>query len=267
MVISALVLAFTTRENELEAKLAEEIAEGEKVAAVADSVEHDDEKPMSKANLIMLILILAAEFFWFMSDNGIGTFMLNYSRNYLGARSSGNMIMTIIGGVGSVVGFAIGGLVADKIGRKWSIVAGLGLTLFGLVFWSIAQSAIGKGAFNTETGYYGFPWYLYVVWGLKGFGMSLVHINSFPMVVELCSKKKIGQFTGYYYMASMAAQTVTPMLLGLLLRSSDIHWNFLPFYAIIATTTAVVIFVFVKNIKNARTKNVKGLEALGQDED
>ena len=267
MVISALVLAFTTRENELEAKLADEIAEGEKVAAVADSVEHDDEKPMSKANLIMLILILAAEFFWFMSDNGIGTFMLNYSRNYLGARSSGNMVMTIIGGLGSVVGFAIGGIIADKIGRKWSIVGGLCLTLFGLVFWAILQSAVGRGAFNEETGYWAFPWYLYIVWGLKGFGMSLVHINSFPMVVELCSKKKIGQFTGYYYMASMAAQTVTPMLLGLLLRSSNIHWNFLPFYAIIATTISATIFFFVKNIRNTKTKNVKGLEALGQDDD
>ena len=267
MVISAVVLAFTVRENELEAKLAEEIAEGEKVAAIADSVEHDDEKPMSKANLIMLILILAAEFFWFMSDNGISTFMINYSRNFLGASSAGNMIMTIIGGVGSVVGFAIGGMIADKIGRKWSIVSGLSLTLFGLVMWLICQNAIGKGAFNEDTGYFSFPWYLYVVWGLKGFGMSLVHINSFPMVVELCSKKRIGQFTGYYYMASMGAQTITPMLLGLLLRVEGIEWSFLPIYAIIATTTAAVIFVFVKNIKNRKTSNSRGLEGIGEAED
>ena len=221
---------------------------------------------MSKANLIMLILILAAEFFWFMSDNGIGTFMLNYSRNHLGASSAGNMVMTIVGGVGSVVGFAIGGFIADKIGRKWTVSAGLGLTLLGLIFWLICQNAIGKGAYNEATGYFAFPWYLYVVWGLKGFGMSLVHINSFPMVVELCSKKKVGQFTGYYYMASMGAQTITPMLLGLLLRNPNIDWGFLPIYAIIATSTAFLIFFFVKNIKNTKTKNVKGLEALGADD-
>ena len=267
MVVSALVLAFNVRENELEAKLADEIAEGEKVAAIADSVEHDDEKPMSKANLIMLILILAAEFFWFMSDNGISTFMINYSRNFLGTSSAGNMIMTIVGGLGSVVGFAIGGMIADKIGRKWSIVSGLCLTLVGLVMWLICQGAIGKGAFNTDTGYFTFPWYLYVVWGLKGFGMSLVHINSFPMVVELCSKKKIGQFTGYYYMASMAAQTVTPMLLGLLLRVDGMEWSFLPIYAIVATSISFVVFFFVKNIKNKKTSNAKGLEGLGEMDD
>ena len=266
MVISAIVLAFTIRENELEAKLANEIALGEEMAAVQDSVAQDDEKPMSKANLIMLLLILGAEFFWFMSDNGIGTFMLNYSRNLLGTSSAGNMIMTIIGGVGSVVGFAIGGIIADKIGRKWTVVAGLGLTLFGLVMWLICQNAIGKGAFDDKTGYYAFPWYLYVVWGLKGFGMSLVHINSFPMVVELCSKKKIGQFTGYYYAASMAAQTITPMLLGLLLRVDGIEWSFLPIYAISATTISFIVFLFVKNIKNKKTTNAKGLEGLGQED-
>lgn len=266
MVVSAIVLIATVRENELEVQLAEEIEAGEKVAAIQDSVEHDDEKPMSKANLIMLILILAAEFFWFMSDNGIGTFMLNYSRNYLNTSSSGNMIMIIIGGVGSVVGFAIGGIIADKIGRKWSIVSGLLLTLLGLTMWAVLQFVIGKGAFNEKTGYYNFPWYLHVVWGIKGFGMSLVHINSFPMVVELCSKKKVGEFTGYYYMASMAAQTVTPTLLGLLLKAEGVEWSFVPFYAIITATIAAIIFFFVKNIKNTKTTNVKGLEALGADD-
>ncbi len=266
MVISAVVLAICIHENELEEQLADELEEGEKEAAVIDSVEDDTEKPMSKANKIMLLLILAAEFFWFMSDNGIGTFMLNYSRNHLGASSASNMIMIIIGGVGSVIGFAIGGTIASKIGRKWTVVSGLSLTVLGLVLWLILQSVVGKGSYNEATGFYNFPAYLYVVWGLKGFGMSLVHINSFPMVVELCSKKKIGQFTGYYYMASMGAQTVTPVLLGLLLLNKNLDWGFLPVYAVIASSIALVIFLFVKNVKTTKTTFKKGLEALGEDD-
>jgi maltose/moltooligosaccharide transporter len=266
MVISAIVLCCTIHENELEEKLAPEIEEGEKQAAIVDSVEHDDEKPMSRANKTMLFLILGAEFFWFMSDNGIGTFMLNYSRNYLGASSASNMIMTIIGGVGSVIGFAIGGYIAGRIGRKWTVTSGLILTLLGLIFWLVLEFAVGKGAWNADKGYYNFPWYLYLVWGLKGFGMSLVHLNSFPMVVELCSKKKVGQFTGYYYMASMAAQTVTPMLLGLLLRADNINWSFLPIYAVIATSISLTIFLFVKNVKSVKVKDKKGLEGLGADD-
>lgn len=266
MVISAVILFFNIKENELEAELADELAEGEKEAAVVDSVEDDDEKKMSKANKIMLFLILGAEFFWFMADNGIGTFMLNYSRNFLGTSSASNSIMTIIGGVGSVVGFAIGGIIASKIGRKWTIVSGLALTLVGLISWLCLQNFVGKGTFKPNTGYYAFPWYLYVVWGLKGFGMSLVHLNSFPMVVELCSKKKVGQFTGYYYMASMGAQTITPTLLGLFLLNDNLDWGFLPVYAIIALSISFVIFIFVKNVKTTKTTFKKGLEAIGDDD-
>ena len=267
MVISAIVLIFTVRENELAAKLAPEIAEGERLAAVADSVEHDDEKPMSKANLIMLILILVAEFFWFMSDNGVATFMINYSRGFLGTSSANNMIMVLVGGVGSVVGFAVGGFIADKIGRKWTIVSGLALSALGLAAWLILQYAIGRGAKIPDSEYYSFPFYLYIVWGLKGFGMSLVHLNSFPMVVELCSKKKVGQFTGYYYMASMAAQTITPILLGLLLRLDTFDWTLLPIYALICSGISLAVFFFVKNIKAHKVANAKGLEGLGAGDD
>jgi MFS family permease len=200
-----------------------------------------------------------------MSDNGIGTFMLNYSTNFLGAKTSSNLIMVIIGGVGSVVGFSIGGFIAQKIGRKWTVVSGLLVTLISLIAWAIFQNTMPLGAMDAD-GFRAFPWYLYLVWGLKGFGMSLVHLNSFPMVVELCSKKKVGQFTGYYYASSMAAQTVTPTLLGLLLLSENINWSFLPIYAIMATSISLAIFFFVKNVKTKKTEIKTGLEALG-DED
>ncbi len=267
MLISAVVLILKVRENELAEKLADELEEGERLAAVEDSVADDEEKPMSRANLVMLIFILAAEFFWFMSDNGVATFMLNYSRGFLGASSSSNMIMIILGGVGSVIGFAIGGFIADKIGRKWTIVAGLGLTVFAYVLWLTLQYAAGKGAYNADTGYYAFPWYLYVVWALKGFGMSLVHLNSFPMVVELCSKKKVGRFTGYYYMSSMAAQTITPILLGLLLRVKTFDWSILPIYALICSSISLIVFMFVKNIMAKKVGNAKGLSGIGAKED
>ena len=103
----------------------EEMEIGEQQAEVVDKV--SDDAPMTKGNKAMLLLILFAEFFWFMADNGIGTFMGNYTIYYLGAESGSNMINTIIGGVGSVLGFALGGIIASKIGRKWTVVGGLGV--------------------------------------------------------------------------------------------------------------------------------------------
>ncbi len=260
MVISAVVLFFTVKENKVEEEIADELRRGEEMSATEDKV--DDDKPMTRANKIMLFLILGAEFFWFMADNGIGTFMSNYTIYHLGASTASNMINTIMGGVGSVVGFAIGGFIAQKIGRKWTIFGGLGLSLLSYIVWIIGTFTFLKGAAGSGD----FPKIIWAIWFIKGFGMSLVHLNSFPMVVELCNSKKIGAFTGYYYAASMAAQTITPVALGSLLLIESFNWGYLPVYAAVCLVISLVIFFFVKSIKSNKVKNATGLEALGQDD-
>ena len=257
MVISALVLFFTVRENKIEEEIKDELEEGERQAAIADPV--DDNKPMSKANRNMLLAILGAEFLWFMSDNALGTYLNNYVFYAMGAATSNTSLMVIAGGVASVVGFATAGIIADKLGRKWTISAGLSLTFIGLVLMCFIKAS----PVVLESGLNAFPKLLLVVWIIKGYGMALVHNCSFPMVVELCSSKKIGVFTGYYYAASMTAQTVTPVLLGLILRASG-AWSVLPKYATILTLASCLVFTFcVKNIKAKKVSNTKGLEALG----
>ena len=260
MVISAVVLFFTVKENKVEEEIADELRRGEEMSATEDKV--DDDKPMTRANKIMLFLILGAEFFWFMADNGIGTFMSNYTIYHLGASTASNMVNTILGGVGSVIGFAVGGFIAAKIGRKWTIFGGLGLSLLAYIIWIIGTFTFLKGAAGSGS----FPAIIWVIWFIKGFGMSLVHLNSFPMVVELCNAKKIGAFTGYYYAASMAAQTITPVALGSLLLVEGFNWGYLPVYAAACLVVSIVIFFFVKSIKSNKVKNVTGLEALGQDD-
>ncbi len=261
MVISALVLFFTIKENRIEEEMKDELEEGERMAAIENPV--DDSKPMTPANRRMLFAILAAEFFWFMADNAIGTYIGNYVIYYLNSVSSATMILTIIGGLASVIGFATAGSIADAIGRKWTISIGLAVTLLGY----IVMTFVGpSGNVTGANGEYSFPVLLYVVWVIKGFGMSLVHNCSFPMIVELCSSKKIGQFTGYYYSASMAAQTVTPVLLGLLLTRLSL-WRILPVYSGVLLAVSFVVFtLLVKNIRADKVKNVKGLEAIGGDD-
>ena len=96
--------------------------------------------------------------------------------------------------------------------------------------------------------------------------MSLVHINSFPMVVELCSKKKIGRFTGYYYASSMTAQTITPCLIGLLLLNDNFSFKILPFYAFICVSVSLAVFLFIKNVKNKKLNFKKGLASFDVDD-
>ena len=97
MVISALVLFFTIKENKIEEDIKDQLEEGERLAAIADPV--DDDKPMSKANRIMLFAILGAEFLWFMSDNALGTYLNNYVYYAMGAATSNTSMMVIAGGL------------------------------------------------------------------------------------------------------------------------------------------------------------------------
>lgn len=256
MVISAVVLFILVKENKIRDDMADELRRGDAVSETAEAV--DDDKPMPKANKIMLILILVAEFFWFMADNGIGTFLNNYVIYGIKGESASTMILTIVGGVGSVIGFALGGIIASKIGRKFTLLGGLGMTLIGYILWIIFTFTIG---FNKEV-----PFWMYIIWALKGVGMSLVHVNSFPMVVELCNSKKIGRFTGFYYASSMTAQTITPIALGSLLMVPKFDWFLLPIYATICIAISGIVFLFVKNVKSTKTEFKKGLEALDQDD-
>jgi len=260
MVISAFVLYATIKENRIAEEMKDELALGEQLAAVETPV--DDDAPMSRANRAMLLAILGAEFLWFMADNAIGTYIGNYVIYYLNASSGATMYLTIIGGLASVIGFAIAGAIADRVGRKWTVSSGLALTVLAVVFMCFVTPT---GRVVGQNGEQAFPAALYIVWLLKGFGMALVHNCSFPMVVELCSSKKIGKFTGYYYAASMSAQTLTPVLLGLAFRVT-LAWRALPVYA--ALLYALSCFVFtsrIKNIKAKKLENVKGLEALDVD--
>ncbi len=259
MIVSTLILFATVKENRLAEELKEELELGERLSATADPVE--DEGPLSRANRKMLLAILGAEFLWFMADNALGTYIGNYVIYYLNSASSATMILTIIGGVGSVAGFAVAGSIADRIGRKWTISCGLGITILGLLLMCTVMPMDKV----LENGLHAFPSILYLFGVLRGFGMALVHNCSFPMVVELCTGKKIGRFTGYYYAASMSAQTITPILLGMAFRMT-LGWRTLPVYALILCVLSFILFTaLVENIKARKVENTHGLEALDGD--
>jgi MFS family permease len=260
IVISTIVLYRNIKENQLAEELKDEMDLGEQLAAVESPVE--DNAPMSEANRNMLVAILAAEFLWFMADNAIGTYIGNYIIYYMNSRSSATMMLTIVGGAASIVGFASGGSLADRIGRKWTISLGLALTTAAI---AIACFVSPTGVVMGANGEFTFPPILFMIFVIKGFGMALVHSCSFPMVVELSPASQIGRFTGFYYTASMSAQTITPVLLGFTLNQT-LAWRTLPIYGTILIVLSFTVFtVLVKNIKAVKVQNVKGLEALDGD--
>ena len=103
-----------------------------------------------------------------------------------------------------------------------------------------------------------------VLFALAGIGWATINVNSFPMVVEMCSGSDIGKYTGYYYTASMAAQIVTPVLSGALMDATGKMTILFPYAAVFAGLAFVTMF-FVRH-GDAKAVAKKGLEALDIDD-
>ena len=100
-----------------------------------------------------------------------------------------------------------------------------------------------------------------ILFALAGIGWATINVNSFPMVVELCSGGDVGRYTGYYYTASMAAQIITPMLSGALMDIDGVGMTVLFPYAAIFSGFALVTMAMVKH-GDAKPEVKKSLEAL-----
>lgn len=89
------------------------------------------------------------------------------------------------------------------------------------------------------------PWLMYVMFGIIGIGWASINVNSFPMVVEMCTGSDVGKYTGVYYTFSMAAQIVTPVLSGLFIK----WWGYeiLFPYAVFFSVASFITMRFVRH--------------------
>ena len=150
----------------------------------------------------------------------------------------------------AIVAYLPAGMLASKIGRKKTILGGVVLL----------ATAFGAAAFmnsNSPT------IVMNALFMLAGIAWATINVNSFPMVVEMCSGGDIGKYTGYYYTASMAAQIATPMLSGYLMDSIAMTVLF-PYAAVFVALAFVTMFFVKHGDSKAPIKN--GLEALDIDD-
>ena len=150
----------------------------------------------------------------------------------------------------AIVSYLPAGMIASKIGRKKTILAGV--TMLTVAFTVAAFMRASSPA-----------WLMYIMFALAGIAWATINVNSFPMVVEMCSGADVGKYTGFYYTASMAAQTLTPMLSGFLMDRMGMTVLF-P-YAAIFVALAFVTMLMVKH-GDAKVIAKKGLEALDIEE-
>ena len=197
--------------------------------------------------------LLASIALWFIGYNGITTWFTTYVDKVMGQGLGGASTCLLIATGGAIISYIPIGSIAHKIGRKKTIL--IGIIILGACFLS---------GFFLTTRFNKINVIMFIVFALVGFAWAAINVNSLPMVVEMCKGSDIGKFTGYYYTASMAAQVVTPILAGFLMR--NISYKVLFPYAALFVFLSFVTMTQVRH-GDAAPEAKKGLEAFEDMED
>lgn len=236
MLVSLVVLLCKIKENKIAAEMKEQMELGDKLSETSEQIKED--QPLCKKDKLNLAVLLIAIFLWFFAFNAIETFGSTYGIKVLGQSSSWWGGAVIVMTICSLLGFFPGAWLADKLGRRNTVLIGLIAMVVSLGVASILALTMGTKL----------AWLYYILIGLAGVGWAWINVNSYPMVVEMASKRNIGKLTGWYYVASMLAQSITPICIGLLF--GVLGYKFLFPYAMLFIFIALIVFLFYRPQKH-----------------
>ena len=247
MLTGLIVFILTVKEK----KWAEEMEEDSRRLGLEEVVEegaNTEKRSLSRGEIVSLLLILASVALWYIGYNSITSKYSVYATTVLGFDFNFTLI---IAQAAAIVSYIPVGIIASKIGRRKTILAGV----------LMLASAFLIGHFITPSTP---ELVMYPVFILAGIGWATINVNSFPMVVELAKGGDIGKYTGYYYTASMAAQIVAPILSGFLYDLIGMRTVFFLFGTIFVMFSFVTMF-FVKHGDSKPIEKKDLLEQLDVD--
>ena len=247
MLAGLCVFLLTVKERKWAAEMEEQTkALGLEEAPVDDEGE---KRALSKPEFKSLVLILASVALWYIGYNSITSKYSVYATNVLYFDYNFTLI---IAQAAAVIAYIPVGIIASKIGRRKTILAGI----------IMLATAFFIGNFISFTTP---EMVMYPVFILAGIGWATINVNSFPMVVELAKGGEVGKYTGYYYTASMAAQIVAPILSGTLYDLVGMRYTFFSFGTLFVVLSFVTMF-FVKH-GDAKPEAQGALESLAGADD
>lgn len=216
-----------------EPKFVDEMQEESKKYHIEDSdADESGDRKLAKPELISLLLILSSVVFWFMGYNAVTSKYSVYADKVLSVDYNTTLMLA---NVAAIISYIPVGLLASKIGRKKTIL--IGVLLLAASFFTASFLREGSN-----------PLIMNIMFALAGIGWATINVNSFPMVVELSRGGNVGKYTGFYYTASMAAQTLTPLLSGLFMDKIGLTTLF-P-YATIFVMLSFLTMCFVRHGDN-----------------
>jgi maltose/moltooligosaccharide transporter len=174
-----------------------------------------------KSGLYLLCSIL----FWFMGYSALDTGLSSFAVFTLGIKAGTASIYAAIATI-TFMFFAIpAGNFGTRYGRGSIIRIGLiGLSAITLAGYFVIQSALT----------------FIIALVLVGIFWAMVNVNSLPLVYDHGDEKRIGTFTGLYYLASQFAAVLGPTLGGIMVDALGDQYRWLWLFA--AVFIAIAIF-------------------------
>jgi len=249
MLVGLVVFILTVKEREWADDMARDTVKFGIEEVEAADYDDGEKKRLSKPEFISLMLILASVALWYIGYNSITSKYSVYASNILGFDYNFTLI---VAQAAAIVAYIPVGIVASKLGRRKTILAGI----------IMLASAFLLGNFITSKS----PAVLmYPIFALAGIGWATINVNSFPMVVELARGGEVGKYTGYYYTASMAAQIVAPIFSGALYDLFGMRAMFFAFGTFFVAMSFITMF-FVKH-GDSKPEATGALESLAGADD
>ncbi len=203
MLAALVIFLLTVKEPKWAKEMQEQSQRLNLDAPVAEDTTKEKRK-MTKAEKRSLFFLLASIVCWFFGYNAVTSKYTVYAQSVLDKDAT---LTLLLANVAAIISYIPVGMVATKIGRKRTIMAGVVMLFVAFLV----------AAFMTASSP---SWLMYIMFCLAGIAWASINVNSFPMVVEMCDGGDVGKYTGFYYTASMAAQSLTPYISGLFLEKA-----------------------------------------------
>ncbi len=243
MVFAVIVLIVFIRENKLlEETKKYNMDENTRTMHVDDSKE-ELSSGMSKSVRRSLVLLLASIFLWFTAYNAVTTAFSRYAKEVWNMQAGGFANCLLVATGAAIISYIPIGFIATRFGRKKTIIGGILLITLSYFM----------GCFFLE-----YSSFINFVFALTGIGWAAINVNSYPMVVEMSKGSDVGKYTGLYYIISMTAQIITPILSGFLLE--QISYRVLFPYAVSFSVASLFTMIFVKHGDSKPVKKEKILD-------
>ena len=241
MIVSVFILLLTVKEKKIAETMP--VACEEPVEEGAKGAEGNSKSKLSKPVRRSLIFLFSSVFLWFTAYNAVTTAYSRYVQNVWGKSGGSFANSALIGTIAAVLSYIPVGFLSSALGRKKVILGGVALMTL---------------AYGISATFHSYTWMMSLMLICIGIGWAAINVNSYPMVVEMGRGSDIGKYTGLYYLFSMMAQTLTPILSGALIEK--ISYRILFPYAAVFSILAFVMMLFVRHGDSKPSKKTTIIE-------